>query len=135
MPYCDEVESCLGLHGNADGVTLAPAKLTPAERHVVVWRSVVPEPARVMRPLRAAKESGRLTARHDTIARRVLTEGRRATGVGVVDRIAGAVPVLRADHVILCASPSRACGACSTPPRHGAGGKVELLGNPRGINE
>ncbi|EYD74274.1 Glucose-methanol-choline (GMC) oxidoreductase:NAD binding protein site [Rubellimicrobium mesophilum DSM 19309] len=124
-PFYDEVESYLGLYGNADGVeslpdgvTKAPAKLTPAERHfkasvedrwperhVIAWRSVAPEPSRVMRPLRAAKESGRLTIRYDTFARRVLTEGRRATGVEVVDRISGATSVVRADRVILCASP------------------------------
>lgn len=124
-PYYDEVETCLGLYGNADNVEslpdgkyIGPAKLSPAERqfkaavesrwperHVVGWRSVAPSPTRVFRPLQDAKESGKLTIRYHAIARRVLTEGKVATGVEVVDANTGAVSTANAKHVVLCASP------------------------------
>lgn len=124
-PFYDEVEAFLRLYGNADGVEAlpdgvyaAPAKLSPAERHfkaavegrwperhVVAWRSIAPEPSRVSRALRAAKESGLLRIRFDSIARRVLAEGGRATGVEVIDRQTGGATVVRAAHVVVCASP------------------------------
>lgn len=151
-PYYDEVEACLGLYGNPDGLeTLpdgfykGPARLNPAEqhfktavedrwpeRHVIAWRSLAPEPTRVLRPLRIAKETGRLTIRYNTIARRILTQGRRATGVEVVDRNSGAVSVLRAGYVVLCASPVETVrlllnSACADHPG-GIGNSSGLLG-------
>jgi len=71
-PFYDEVETALGLYGNADGVEtlpdgkyLGPAPLTPAEqdfrdkvegrwasRRVISWRFIAPSPDRVPAPLR-----------------------------------------------------------------------------------
>lgn len=124
-PYYDEVETCLGLYGNADNVESlpngkykAPAKLSPAEeqfkqavetrwpgRHVVAWRSIAPEPSRVLRPMQEAKATGNLTIRYNAIARRVLTDGQRATGVEVIDALTGASETLGAEHIVVCASP------------------------------
>jgi len=124
-PFYDEVETSLGLYGNTDNVEslpdgkyLAPAKLSPAERafkaavesrwperHVVAWRSVAPSPNRVFRPLQEAKDTGRLTIRYNSIARRVLTDGNRATGVEIIDAKTGVVATINAGHVVLCASP------------------------------
>lgn len=125
VPFYDEVETSLGLYGNVDrveslpdGKYLAPAKLSPAEQHfkasvesrwperrVISWRSIAPEPTRVMRPLREAKETGHLTIRYNGIVRRILTEGGRATGAEIIDSASKAVSVVHAAHVVLCASP------------------------------
>lgn len=124
-PFYDEVETCLGLYGNADGLPqipdgryLAPAPLSPAEarfkaevearwpqRHVIGWRSIAPSPERVLKPMQQALATGRLTLRHDSIVRRVLTEGKRATGVELTDRRSGVTTRVHAAHVVLCASP------------------------------
>lgn len=124
-PYYDEIETCLGLYGNADkvqalpdGIYTAPAKLTEAEckfkaaiedrwpdRHVVAWRSIAPDPARILRPLREAKESGRLTIRYHSVAHKILAAGARVTGIEVVDARTLAQSVFHAGHVVLCASP------------------------------
>lgn len=124
-PFYDEVETVLGLYGNVDNVEslpdgkyVGPAKLSPEEqsfkkavesrwpeRHVTSWRSVAPTKERVFRPLQDAKASGKLTIRYNTIAKRVLTEGNRATGVEIVDAVSGAVSTISANNVVLCASP------------------------------
>lgn len=149
-PFYDEVETHLGLYGNADGLQSlpdgrykAPASLTPAEqqfkaavesrwpeRHVVAWRSVAPEPSRVLRPLREALESGRLTVRYNAIARRILTTGNRATGVEIIDRVSRAVSTVQARHVILCASPIESVRLMlnSASAEHGGG-----IGNSSGL--
>lgn len=124
-PFYDEVETCLGLYGNADqvpslpdGKYIGPSKLSPAERqfksaveqrwpgrHVVAYRAVAADPSRVMRPLRDAKQSGRLTIRYNTVVRRVITQGQRATGVELIETTSGVVSTVNAGHVVLCASP------------------------------
>jgi len=124
-PFYDEVETCLGIFGNSDGLPQipdglckAPAPLSPAEeqfkatveskwpeRHVIGWRSVAPSPERVLKPLQQAMATGRLTIRHDSVARRILTDGNCATGVEIVDRLNGHAQSFSAGHVVLCASP------------------------------
>ncbi|WP_172331877.1 GMC oxidoreductase [Mangrovicoccus sp. HB161399] len=124
-PYYAEVERFLGLRGNADGLEVlpdgvyaAPAWLSPAEehfkaavesrwpeRHVVSWRSILPAPDRVFAPMKAALASGRLTIRHGSIARRILSEGQLATGVEVIGAEGGSSWTARARHVVLAASP------------------------------
>ncbi|MCA1338066.1 GMC oxidoreductase [Pseudooceanicola marinus] len=124
-PYYDEVEEVLGLHGNADGLTatpdskvIAPVPLTEAEKTfkadveaahlkkpVIPWRILPPRSDRMLAPLAAAKATGKLTVRYNAIARRVLTEGDRATGVEIIDRETRAVLSYHADTVVLAASP------------------------------
>jgi len=124
-PFYDEVETYLGLYGNNDGLASLPdgkyvgsAKLSPSEktlkaaveqrwpeRHVVAFRSVAPDPKRMMRPLREAIASGKLSVRYNTIARQILTDGGKATGVELVDRNTGAVSTAEAGHIVVCASP------------------------------
>ncbi len=126
-PFYAEAESHLGLYGNQDhvstlpdGVYSRPAKLTPAEelfkktvesqapeRHVVSWRYIAPDAERVPRPLREARASGKLTIRHDAIVRRITTAAKtgRATGAEYVDRNSGSVHAVKAENVVLCASP------------------------------
>lgn len=124
-PYYAEVETLLELRGNSEGVSslpdsviTTPAAMTPAEqsfksavesrwpeRKVVSWRQVPHHPSRKFAPLRAAQATGRLTERYNTIVRRVLAEGGRATGVEVIDSRSGKVEILHAGHVVLCASP------------------------------
>ncbi len=124
-PFYDEVETALGLYGNTDGVESlpdgkykAPAKLSPAEehfkaavetrwpeRHVVAWRSLAPSPKRVFGPLEDARATGLLTILFNTIARRIVTEDKRATGVEVIDAVTRETSIIRAEHVVVCASP------------------------------
>lgn len=126
-PFYEEVESYLGLYGNADGVETLPdsiyarpAKLTPGEqvfkrsvedrwsdRRVVSWRYYLAEPERVPRPLRVALQSGRLSVRYNAVVRRVVTDDQsgRAVGAEFVDRTSGHVETVRAASVVLCASP------------------------------
>ncbi|MFK0331901.1 GMC oxidoreductase [Rhizobium sp. NPDC090275] len=126
-PYYAEAETHLGLYGNEDhvaampdGVYAHPAKLTPAEqlfkktvegqaseRHVVSWRYIAPDPERVPRPLREALASGKLTIKHNAIVRRITTDAEtgRATGAEFTDKVSGRVQTIRAENVILCASP------------------------------
>lgn len=126
-PYYSEVESCLGLYGNKDGVETLPdgvythpAGLTPAEelfkrevegrwpeRSVVSWRYIAPDPERTPKPLREALATGRLTIRHDAIVRRITTDegDGRATGAEFIDRVIGKVHTVRAGLVVLSASP------------------------------
>lgn len=124
-PYYDEVEEVLGLQGNADGLratpdskVVAPVPLTEAEktfkagveaahpeRPVIPWRILPPRRDRMLAPLAAAKATGRLTVRYNAIARRVLVEAGRATGVEIIDRDSRAVLTLHARTVILAASP------------------------------
>ncbi|WP_020681458.1 GMC oxidoreductase [Marinobacterium rhizophilum] len=124
-PYYDEVERCLEVSGNADGVETvpdgvfsSPAKLSPAEerfktavedqwpeKHVIAWRSIKPPKSRMMPPLEEALETGLLTVRYDAVARRVLSEASRATGVEFTDTRTGRTEVVNAAHVVLGASP------------------------------
>lgn len=124
-PFYDEVETLLGLYGNADGSTaipdgryIAPAKLSPAEeafktrleahhpeRRVIAWRSLAPPRDRVLTPLQRALDTGLLTLRHNAVAARILTKGARATGVEVIDTSTGARSREQAAEVLLCASP------------------------------
>lgn len=126
-PLYDEVESYLGLYGNKDnvstlpdGVYARPASLTPAEqvfkqtvesrwpdRHVVSWRYIAPDAARVPKPLREAMASGNLTVRCNAVVRRITTDDKsgRATGAEFIDRATGALSTARAATVVLAASP------------------------------
>lgn len=126
-PFYDEVETCLGLYGNQDGVETLPdgiysqpAALTPAEetfksavegrwpgRNVVSWRYIAPDPERVPRPLREALASGLLSVRYDALVRRVVTDDTTglATGVEFIDRRTGKPETVQTAHVVVCASP------------------------------
>ncbi|WP_339112578.1 GMC family oxidoreductase [Thioclava sp. GXIMD2076] len=124
-PYYDEVERLLGIYGdidglpqNPDGIMKGPAKMSPAEidfkarvkakwpeREIISWRSVAPTPERVFAPLAAAKATGLLTIRWNSVARRVLTENGLATGVEITDTRTGEVLVLEAAHIVISASP------------------------------
>lgn len=126
-PFYEEVESYLGLYGNADGVETLPdsvyarpAKLTPGEqlfkrsvedrwpdRRVVSWRYYLAEPERVPRPLRMALQSGQLSVRYNAVVRRVVADDQsgRAVGAEFVDSSSGRVEIVRAASVVLCASP------------------------------
>ncbi|MBB3395460.1 MULTISPECIES: GMC family oxidoreductase [unclassified Rhizobium] len=126
-PYYNEVESCLGLYGNEDGVETLPdgvyahpAGLTPAEeifkadvearwpeRRVVSWRYVAPDAERTPKPLREAQATGRLTIRHNAIVRRITTDdgGGQAAGAEFIDAVTGKVEIARAALVVLSASP------------------------------
>ncbi|NEI73123.1 NAD(P)-binding protein [Rhizobium lusitanum] len=126
-PYYAEVETELGLYGNRDdlatlpdGVYAHPAKLTKAEehfkrdvetrwpdRHVVSWRYIAPDPERMLRPLRAALATGRLTVRNDAVVRRVTTDNATglATGAEFIDRVTNKVETVKAALIVLSASP------------------------------
>jgi choline dehydrogenase-like flavoprotein len=126
-PYYDEVERCLGLYGQTDGLPTLPdgvysgeAQLSPAEqqfkaeveakwpeRRVVAWRYIGPEPTRILRPLREAIASGRLDIRYNSIVRKITSDDAtgRATGAEVIDGATGAVSRIEAASVVLCASP------------------------------
>lgn len=123
--YYEEVETCLGLRGNADGIEtvpdgvyVAPSGLSHAEDHfkatveakwpeknVIAWRSVLPPSSRVFPPLQNALATGHLTVRYNTVVRRVLVENGCAKGVEVTDTQTGQTEVVKARHVVLCASP------------------------------
>jgi choline dehydrogenase-like flavoprotein len=126
VPYYEEVERELGLIGNNDNLATLPdsvyaheAQLSPAEqtfkadvegkwpdRKVIAWRYIGPEPTRVLKPLRDAIATGNLDVRHNTVARRILTDDKtgRATGAEIVDSATGAVSTISARTVVLCAS-------------------------------
>lgn len=151
-PFYDEVETCLGLYGNRDGVSSMPdgiyAKkpgLTPAEevfketvetrwpdRHVVSWRYIAPDPERVPRPLREAIASGKLSIEYNAIVRRITTDADsgRATGAEYVDRETGAVKTVQAASVVVCASPIESVRLLlnSASPKHPQG-----LANSSGV--
>ena len=127
VPFYEEAERQLALYGQVEDVATMPdslyahrSELTEAERifkqkvearwperRVVTWRYVGPEPTRVLRPMREALASGRLTIRYNSIARQILTDesGSRATGAEIVDARTGVVSVVRARSVVVCASP------------------------------
>ncbi|KQR71608.1 GMC oxidoreductase [Rhizobium sp. Leaf341] len=126
-PLYAEVESYLGLYGNKDDVSTLPdgvyakrASLTPAEqtfkhaiesrwhnRHVVSWRYIAPDAARIPKPLREALASGNLTVRYNAVVRRITTDDKsgRATGAEFIDSATGAVSTAQAAMVVLAASP------------------------------
>ena len=150
-PFYNEVESCLGLYGNTDGVETLPdgiyahpAKLTPAEeifksevesrwpeRHVVSWRYIAPDAERIPKPMREAQATGLLTIRHDAVVRRITTDerGKRANGAEYIDRVTGRLLTARATLVVLAASPIESVRLLlnSTSAQHPAG-----LGNSSG---
>jgi len=127
VPYYEEVERTLELYGQPDNIPTLPdsiytheARMTEAEtlfkaevesrwpeRKVVTWRYFGPEPTRVLKPLREAIASGKLDIRYHSIARRILTDAEtgRAIGAEVIDSRTGAVTVIKARSVVLCASP------------------------------
>lgn len=126
-PDYDRVEDFLGLCGTQDGIAnlpdghyLKPSHLTGLERrmrdsvagewperHIVPWRYMPPNEKRVPQPILAAQETGRLTILTNTIARKVLTgsDGKRATGVEVVNTVTRQDDTIEGGVVVLCASP------------------------------
>jgi choline dehydrogenase-like flavoprotein len=124
-PYYDRVEEFNGIYGNADhidnlpdGKYRGPSLLTQAEqdfqrtvesdfpdRKVVGWRYAAPNPHRVPLGIVAARETGRLTERTDSVVARV-TMGANglADGVEFADRHSKQRFTVKADIVMLCAS-------------------------------
>lgn len=153
-PFYDEVEQCLGLIGNTDGLATMPdgiyaqqARLSKAEaafkstigakyprHHVVSWRYIAPDPERVYRPMRDALATGLLEVRHNAIVRRILTngEGNRATGVEYLDGPTGTVRRVDAAAVVVCASPIESIrlllNSASTRHPRGLGNTSDMLG-------
>ena len=144
-PFYDEVERCLAIRGNADGIPempdgqyAGPSPLTAAEAmfkaraeaavpglRIAGWRFALPDPDRMQRPLREALASGRLTLHSDAVARQILTDqgSGRATGVDYIDTVTGARRTVRARSVVLCASPVESVRlmALSASSRHPGG--------------
>ena len=136
-PYYDRVETFLGV---------TRAKLTPEEarlRDAVEARwpdrlvegaaSAAREPGPVPRTIEAARSTGLLTLRSDTVVRRVEVDGDGlATGVSVVGRVTGQEETLRADTVVLAASTIETVRLMlnSASPAHpdGLGNSSGLLG-------
>ncbi|MBE7728301.1 GMC oxidoreductase [Komagataeibacter sp. FXV3] len=127
VPYYEQVERFLGIHGNMDavetapdGVMAEPAVLTPTEkyfcqtveekwpeRHVVAWRFTPHDGAAVPPALKAALETGRLTLQSDAIVQEITTdpETGRATGVRYINRETRQAAHIPARAVVMCASP------------------------------
>lgn len=125
-PYYDRIEEFLGLYGNSDGLDnlpdgkyRGPSLLTAAEeefqqtvagrwpdRKVIGWRYAAPNLHRVPLGIIAARDTGRLTERMNSVVSRVTIDRRtgRADGVEFVDRITKLNHTARADVVVSCAS-------------------------------
>ena len=125
-PWYERVETFLGVYGNADGIAdlpdgvyCGPGLLNSAEsafkdviesrwpeRRVISWRYAAPNLHRVPLGIVAARQTGRLTERTDSVVRRVTVDSRsgRADGVIFVDRITKREQRARAKVVLLCAS-------------------------------
>lgn len=151
-PWYDRVEEFIGLYGNPDGLPflpdskyVGPGYLTRVERafktsveehwperRVISWRYAAPNPHRVPRGIRAARETGRLTTLTDSMVTRVTTDDRtgRATGVIYVNRLTKQEGRAEADVVVLCASTIESIRLLlnSASPRHPSG-----LGNSSGL--
>ncbi|OUD10013.1 oxidoreductase [Marivivens niveibacter] len=124
-PYYTEVETCLGIYGNSDGIKSMPdghyvaqQGLTEAEenfkarvqrkwpeRRVLGWRSVLPPKSRVYKPLEDALATSNLTIRYHAVAEKIISEGNRATGIQVIDAQTGVRSTILGKHFVLCASP------------------------------
>jgi choline dehydrogenase-like flavoprotein len=121
-PHYDRVERFMQVCGSAEGLPQVPdgsfasaPRLSPGERH---FKSTVEArwPARRVTGARialargnatlaAARASGRLTLRPDSVVSRVLLgDEARARGVAFVDRLSGVEHEVEARAVVLCAS-------------------------------
>jgi len=130
-PYYDEVETCLGLYGNADhienlpdGVFLPAFGLTPAElrlksvlegrwpgRRLIAGRGVLDDGkgrggSSVATTLAAALATGRVELRTDAFVRSLSVDpaSGRVKGVSMVDRRSKTSADVRAQVIALCAS-------------------------------
>ena len=125
-PYYSRIEEFIGLYGTPehlpnlpDGVYQGPSKLTSAEanfkakvegrwpeRHVIPWRYAAPNLFRVPLGIRAARQTGRLTTRTDSIVRRIAVDPKtgRADGAFFIDRRTKKEHRVYANIVVLCAS-------------------------------
>ncbi|MBO0728366.1 MAG: GMC family oxidoreductase, partial [Acidimicrobiaceae bacterium] len=153
-PWYDRVEEFIGLYGNADGLPelpdgkyVGPARLTAVEeefkakvqghwpeRRVVSWRYAAPNPHRVPLGILAARKTGRLTTRTDSVVTHIsIDEGTgQADGATFVDRATKQQERVTADIVVLCASTIESIrlllnSACARHP-HGLGNSSGLLG-------
>lgn len=132
-PFYEQVERCLGMRGNDDGIDycpagsyVQPAGLSKAEQKfkavieaqwpgakAMAWRYVRKEatPADAQRnrtttPLQAAAATGRLTLKSHSPVERVNTDARtgKATGVTYIDAFTGQRHTVQAQVVVVCAS-------------------------------
>lgn len=132
-PYYDQIETFLGIVGKNEGVPFMPdgkyvkeAGLSTAEtdfknqveskwpdRKVIAWRYVQKEATpvdeeghRTSSPLAAAKKTGQLTLRPNSLVSIVITDPQtgKATGVTFVDALSKETHTVHAKAVMLCAS-------------------------------
>jgi len=153
-PYYDEVETSLGLCGQADSLPELPdgryvssRELTAGEldfkhlvesrwpeRHVLQARVIRHGAASGSLPLADAEGTGNLSLRPDAVVRRITTDRRtgKATGVEYVDRVERTVRHARGHLVFLCASAFESVrillnSECERHPE-GLGGGSGVLG-------
>lgn len=153
-PWYDRIEEFIGIYGNEDDLPylpnsryVGPGYLTAVEREfrtkveqrwperrVISWRYAAPNPHRVPRGIRAARETGRLTTLTDSLVTRVTTDERtgRATGVTYVNRLTRQEGRAEADVVVLCASTIESIrlllNSASSKHPSGLGNSSGLLG-------
>lgn len=152
--YYDQVEECLGIYGNADGLRqlpdgryLEPRELSPGEmefksavesrwpeRHVLQARIIKHGRERALTALAKAESTNHLTLLASAVVRRIKTDPRsgKATGVEFVDRVEKTVRHASGSLVFLCASAFESVrillnSACERHP-HGLGGSSGTLG-------
>lgn len=153
-PYYDAVEKFLGVYGTRenlsslpDGKYEKPSKLNTmeqafkarveerwSERTVIPWRYVSPNLKRIPRPILAARDTGRLAIRTDTIVEKITINPKtgRADGVTCFDRNTRQRLAFSGDVVVLCASTIESIrlllnSACRKHP-DGLGNSSGLLG-------
>lgn len=153
-PWYDSTEEFVGVYGDndhlphpPDGIYRGPGYLTRVEqdfkqsveanfpeRKVISWRIQAPFPDRMPPGINAALATGRLTVRTEAQVTRVLTDATTglATGVEFVDRNTKAISSVKADAVVVCASPIESIRLllASGSSRHpnGLGNSSGLLG-------
>ena len=154
-PYYDDVENFLGIYGSEENIPSLPdgkyiktPRLTSLEhdfkkkieaewpdRKVIPWRYVSPNLNRVPLPVLAAKETGRLTIRPDSVVKRVTVDSKtgKADGVVYFDRNTKKEGSYSANIVVLCASTIESIrlmlnSACPEHP-DGLGNSSGLLGH------
>ena len=151
-PYYDQAEQFLGVYGTLDHLPNLPdgkfvkaSKLSNLEqvfktavetrwpeRHPIPWRYTPPNSKRIPQAIIAAQATGRLTLRADSIVRRILVDPAtgKANGAEVIDRISKDICTVRANVVVVCASPIESVRLLlnSTSPQHPNG-----LANSSGV--
>lgn len=153
-PYYDKVEEFMGVFGTCDNISSLPdGKYSKApqlveleksfkakveakwpERKVIPWRYLSPNPRRTPKPIVAAKATGRLNIKTDSVAKKVLTDSQtgKATGVEYIERNTKQSRTATAAVVVLCASTIESLrimlnSACAKHP-DGLGNSSGLLG-------